>query len=281
MSSKEFSPMLASNYESVKEGRMRYPKMGSPKLDGIRALVQNGVIISRNMKPIRNKFIKEILSSKTLEGFDGELIVGNPTAKDAFRVSTSGVMSEDGEPDFRFHVFDKFHAKHKFVDRLDMAAEAIDKFGQEFLTLVPHYHIGSEYELNEYEQSFLEIGYEGMMLRCPDGLYKQGRATATEQTLLKVKRFSDAEATIIDYVEEVTSKDRTPKGTLGKFICRTPEGIEFGVGGGYTAEERKVFWKNRDAMIGKLLKYKHFTIGVKDAPRFPTFIGIRHENDLS
>jgi DNA ligase-1 len=99
--------------------------------------------------------------------------------------------------------------------------------------------------------------------------------------LLKVKRFSDAEAVIIGYVEEVTSKDRSPKDALGKFICRMPSGVEFGVGGGFSREERIAFWKQKDAMIGKICKYKYFEVGMIDAPRFPSFIGIRDEDDMS
>jgi DNA ligase-1 len=296
-----FSPMLASNYESVKEGAMRYPKMGSPKLDGIRALVQNGIIVSRNMKPIKNNFIREILSSKKLEGLDGELIVGSPTAEDAFRVSSSGVMTVDGEPNFRFHVFDKYHPKHKFVDRLDMAGETIDKFGLEYLTLVPHYHISDVEELDEFEKQFLDRGYEGMMLRCPDGLYKQGRASASEQTLLKVKRFSDAEAIVVGYEEEKTNTHLEKvadingelnrptgkgsyigKGTLGKLIvqdCTT--GVEFGLGSGFNKEDRESLWVNPDALIGRMVKYKFFKVGVKEAPRFPTFLGFRDPADVS
>ncbi len=278
MSSKEFSPMLASVFDPDK---LTFPKLASRKLDGIRCLVRGGVAVSRNEKPIRNRFIQSIIGDPSLNGLDGELMVGKPNDDKAFRNATSGVMSEDGEPDFKFFVFDSFHPTHGFEYRLESAQRAVEKFGDKRVQVIEHKLIKSLKDLDRLEAKWLSEGYEGVMLRSLNGPYKFGRSTVTEGHLLKVKRFSDAEAVIIDYVEEVTSKDRTPKGTLGKFICRTPEGIEFGVGGGFTAEERKVFWKNRKAMIGKLVKYKHFTIGVKDAPRFPSFLGIRDENDLS
>jgi DNA ligase-1 len=294
-----FSPMLAVNYEKVKS--LRYPKMGSPKLDGIRAVVQNGTIVSRNLKPIKNDFIRELLSSPVLEGLDGELIVGDPTAEDVFRTSTSGVMTKEGEPDFKFCVFDKYHPTARFEDRLDMAGEALDKFGLQYLSLVPHYHIRDEGDIDEYESSFLEAGYEGMMLRCPDGLYKQGRATPTEQTLLKVKRFLDEDAEVIGYVEEKTNAhlDKVQdingewarptgkgttigKGTLGKLIVRDLKtGIEFGVGSGFKKQDRIDLWKNPDELIGKIIKYKYFPVGIKEAPRFPTFIYFRDRSDMS
>ena len=63
-----FKPMLASKLE----GTPRFPVYASPKYDGIRALVINGVVVSRNMKPIPSKFVQENFSK--FEGFDGELM---------------------------------------------------------------------------------------------------------------------------------------------------------------------------------------------------------------
>jgi DNA ligase-1 len=60
-----------------------------------------------------------------------------------------------------------------------------------------------------------------------------------------------------------------------------PNGVEFGVGGGFSREEREKFWKKRDQMIGQICKYKYFEVGMKDAPRFPSFIGIRSADDMS
>ena len=41
--------MLAATVDSVEQ--LRYPLLGSPKLDGVRAIVIDGVVYSRNMKP--------------------------------------------------------------------------------------------------------------------------------------------------------------------------------------------------------------------------------------
>jgi DNA ligase-1 len=69
--------------------------------------------------------------------------------------------------------------------------------------------------------------------------------------------------------------------TLGALVVRDIKtGIEFNIGSGYTQEVRDEIWANRDKYLGKLAKYKHFEIGVKDKPRFPVFIGMRSEIDL-
>ena len=275
---KDFQPMLAS---VCKPEKLKFPKLASRKLDGIRCVIKGGKALSRNGKPIRNQYIQSVIGSPEFNGLDGELIVGAPNDEKAFSNSTSGVMSEDGTPKFTFFVFDVIDPKVPFQERLQVAKSIVKKAKNKHIKIVDHIVVKNIEALDKIEETFLMEGFEGVMLRSLDGPYKYGRSSVTEGHLLKVKRFSDAEAEIIGYVEEVTSAERKPKNALGKFLCRLPNGIEFGVGGGFTREERIEFWKNKDAMIGQFCKYKYFEVGMKDAPRFPSFIGIRDENDMS
>ena len=52
-------------------------------------------------------------------------------------------------------------------------------------------------QILDYEKRILEDGFEGVMLRSPLGKYKMGRSTLKEGILLKLKRFEDAEATVV------------------------------------------------------------------------------------
>ena len=56
--------------------------------------------------------------------------------------------------------------------------------------------------------------------------------------------------------------------------------MEFSVGSGLTAEQKKTFWTDRKRLAGKVLRYKYFPIGVKDKPRFPGFLGFRSSDDM-
>jgi len=49
--------------------------------------------------------------------------------------------------------------------------------------------------------------------------------------------------------------------------------------GKLTREQRIQFWNEKDAIIGKMIKYKTFPKGVKDKPRFPTFQTFRMGSD--
>ena len=65
---KPFRVMLATDYDPEK---LRFPVLASPKLDGIRAYVKDGVVLSRQNKPIPNDHVQSLFSK--YEHFDGEL----------------------------------------------------------------------------------------------------------------------------------------------------------------------------------------------------------------
>jgi DNA ligase-1 len=142
--------------------------------------------------------------------------------------------------------------------------------------------------LAAYERDALADGFEGVMVRRMDGRYKPGRSTLREGLLLKIKRFADAEATVLG-VEELlrdTDEQRSGKkaglvagGTLGALVAQTPDGQRFKIGTGFSAALRDELWARRDALPGELVKYKHMVVGSKNAPRFPVFLGLRHADD--
>lgn len=292
-----FRPMLACQYDKAS---VRWPMLASPKLDGIRCLAINGVATARSMKPIRNRFIQAWFAANAdvINGFDGELIVGPPNAPDVFNVTTSAVNSEDGEPDFTFHVFDRL-GDDTYVSRFDVLRQ---EDMPERVHLVANFYIFNEQELADYEAKALDEGYEGVMLRSPTSPYKQGRSTPKEAYLLKVKRFSDAEAVIVDLLEEMRNDNPltvnelglgkrsshqanlVAKGTMGTLCVRGINGdfkdVEFGIGSGFDQATRQMLWDDRQNMLGKVVTYKYFSVGVKDKPRFPVFKGFRDPTDI-
>lgn len=292
-----FRPMLACQYDKAS---VRWPMLASPKLDGIRCIAHNGVAMARSMKPIRNRYIQAWFARQldTINLFDGELIVGSPTAPDVFNVTTSAVNSEDGEPDFTFHVFDRV-GYIDYISRFDVLRQ---EDMPDRVQLVPNFYIFNEQELAVYEAKALDEGYEGVMLRHPASPYKHGRSTPKEAYLLKVKRFNDAEAVIVDLLEEMRNvnpltvnelglntrsshqANLVAKGTMGTLCVRGINGdfkdVEFGIGSGFDQATRQMLWDDRQNMLGKVVTYKYFSVGVKDKPRFPVFKGFRDPTDI-
>jgi len=253
------------------------------------------------MKPIPNDYTGAIFGGPRFHGLDGELVVGNPWDKNLMQQTTSGVMSIDGEPDVKWFIFDKWDEPGPYRERAQVARLAATVNAQAGIPMlwVPHRRIDNLNELKAFEEDSVNLGYEGIMLRDPNGPYKQNRSTLKEGYLLKVKRFSDGEAVVLDTIEqmhndnEATTDERgftkrsshqenkTAAGILGALRVRDlVTGVEFDCGTGFTAEQRRNLWEGRKYLIGKIVKYKHFTVGVKDKPRFPTFVAFRDRRDM-
>ena len=292
---KGFRPMLASPAD-IK--LVKWPVFTSPKLDGVRCIVSGGVALSRSLKPIPNAHVQELFGRKDLEGFDGELIVGPPTAKDVFRRTMSGVMSEDGEPEVRFHLFDMVPGTKDpgFQGRFNKAEGSIPAQLEHLVIPVPHWSVESEDEMTEMEELYLRKGFEGLMLRALNGPYKYGRSTAKEGWLLKVKRFVDAEARVLGITEMMHNANEAKRDALG-YLERSSKkagkvgrsmlgalvvedvrsGVIFEIGTGFTKADRKKLWT--DDVIGRLVTYRYIPIGMKDRPRHPSFKGFRDARD--
>lgn len=279
--------MLASPIEL---DNIKYPVYCSPKYDGIRCVIREGIALSRKLKQIPNMYISEMLK-KCPNDIDGEIII--PHAN--FNQIQSAVMSEDGEPtNFEFHVFDVISSK-PYLERMEtLKAMELPTFCKKVL---PH-KFDDEDDMLEYERECVdEWEFEGIMIRSPNGPYKFGRSTAKQGYLLKLKRFTDAEATIVGFEEMMHNENEktkdelghskrshkkagmVPAGVLGSFVVKMDDGKQFKVSTGMTAEDRATYWQNRDTMLGKLVKYKFQEAGAKDLPRFPVFLGIRHPDD--
>lgn len=291
-------PLLAAKTTDEDLRRLRWPMLLSPKIDGIRALVVNGQLVSRTMKPIRNLHTQALFGRPELEGLDGELVVGEPWDKDLMQKTSSGVMSVHGKPAVRFFVFDQWDFNGPFHARLYVASYVAESHKD--TRLVPHELIDSYDSLIRAEQHHLFMGYEGVMLRDPTGPYKQNRSTLREGILLKVKRFHDAEAEILSYsslLRNLNAKQLDERGyskrsshsdnkveddLLGSLTVRDLKtGVVFEVGSGFTEAQRYELWNMGASLRGKFIKYKCFNAtGVKDKPRFPIFLGFRDPEDM-
>lgn len=287
-------PLLSATLKDP--ASISYPALISPKLDGIRCLINDrGVPVTRTLKLIPNEAIRKELIRLKLPQLDGEIIVGDPKAGDCYRQTSSGVMSFDGEPDWTFWVFDIVGAG-PFERRLAKAKQIVKALGHKRVRIVPHKLAKNPNDVLYYEEKHLLVGYEGIMGRSPLGQYKFGRATLREGILWKLKRFSDSEATITGFVEQmhnaneakVNALGRTErsshkenkhgKGTLGTLEATdVVTGVAFEIGTGFTDQERHEIWNAREAWLGRIVKYKFLPVGVKDKPRHPVYLGPRDD----
>lgn len=293
-------PMLAATQDPAEVDKIKFPVGATVKLDGIRCEIDDNEAKSRTFKPIPNRYIRSelerIFSFGKSEFFDGEVLSGN-----SFQECSSNVMSFEGEPDFKFYLFDYVSTtlRETYEKRMEkLAALKIDD--PRVIKVLPTI-INSVEELEAFEAKALDDGFEGVILRSLTGPYKCGRSTNKEGYLLKLKRFSDSEAEIIGFEELMhnnnikttnnlgLSKRATCQenlvgaNTLGTLLVRDiHSNLDFriGTGQGLDIDLRRAMWNNQDAYLGKIVKYKYFSVGVKDLPRHPVFLGFRHKDDM-
>lgn len=290
-------PLLSCEVDIEK---VNFPIYVSTKFDGIRALVIGGVVYSRSLKPIRNKHVQKLFGKPEYNGFDGELVVGNVYSKDVFQNTTSGVMSEGGEPDVTFHVFDlwsmpTFDYEYRQRELQEILLDEDEEHHSVVYTMI--HKCKNKEDLLFYLQHEQDVGGEGLIGRNPKGIYKYGRSTPKEQLSIKFKFFKTEEFEVVGftermhnsneqkrdelgYAERSSAKDgMIPTDTLGSLILKYKE-TTFNCGTGFNDEQRKEIWNNKNKYLGKLASIRYMEVGAKDKPRVPSFIWFRDEDDL-
>jgi DNA ligase-1 len=303
----KFKPMLAGNLREEYFDKLQFPLIVSPKIDGIRCLVHPELgAVTRTLKPIPNDYIREVLSRPEFHGFDGEIV--NTEDQFNFQKTVSAVMTKSGEPEVTFVVFDLAYEDSVgfcYEDRLASLGDDFDIFKVDNKTpkniqleLIETREVRTVEYLLAYEQRYLGLGYEGIMLRHPDRDYKFGRSSVNpnQQHLMKLKRFEDAEAVVSDFeemmhndneavinalghTERSTHKDnKRGSGRLGKLVVVGTNGkwagVEFRVSG-FTHALSQEIWDNKQDYLGKTITYKYLDAGSKDKPRHPIFKSFR------
>lgn len=286
-------PMLAGTVTDF--SKIKFPVLATPMIDGIRCLRINGKSLSRSFKEIPNKHIQERMKDLP-DWLDGELII-----KGGFQKTTSGVMSQDGTPDFEYWIFD--FVKDSLIKNYMLRLDSLRLYTSLPIFCIHLYpqRLDNLDEIRDYEEDVMSLGHEGIMIRQPNSPYKCGRSTEKEGYLLKIKRFEDAEAVIIGFEEQAanmnelkedkfglskrsTSKvGKVGKNTLGAFVVRDlslpqpASNYEFrvGTGVGLTKELRQKIWDNRKEYLGAIITYKYQKIGTLNLPRLPVFKGFK------
>jgi DNA ligase-1 len=225
-----------------------YPVIVTPKIDGIRCYVHSGRALCRSGKPVPNDAARRALESILPDGIDGELTVG-----DSFRASSDALMRRGGSPLWRFRAFDLV-SDRPYSERLEALRVAVERIDDPRVEFVPWESVDSRDDLLAYEARCLADGYEGVMLRDPRGPYKCGRSTLNQGWLIKLKRFSDSEATVIE------CRDRSIR------VRDLRSGAEFSLAGSARAGATVTYW------------YQPF--GSELVPRFAVLVGERHSADM-
>lgn len=263
-------PMLASKWDK----KWFEPCWIQPKLDGMRLLAgrENGALklytrMGKNVTSLPH-IMKSIEFLQEGEWLDGECF----NKKLPFEVMTGLFRRKDPDPEYshvlQLHVFDTF--------RLDSPEETFtDRYGRlqqmEFpnntdLVKVPTFWVEEKTELMKHHWQFTRDGYEGLIVRRRDCLYRMKKRSSD---LLKHKDMITEEFVICGAQE---GKDRA-SGTV-VWECLSENGTFHVVPKG-TVQEKKYWWEHKDEFIGKMLTVQYQRYTQKGLPLFPVGLAIR------
>lgn len=229
----------------------------SEKLDGVRAIWKDGAFYSRN----GNAFHAPEWFRAQMPAFslDGELFVG----RGRFDETVSIVRSHSGErwDQLVYHVFDLYPttpaaAAAPFEDRLAHLPTT------QYVRPLVQMRCESVAHLTACVDHIVANGGEGVMLRAPRSAYEAKRSG----TLLKVKRFHDAEATVTGHVDGKGKHN----GRLGALDCLTDAGVAFQVGTGFSDAQREA-----PPAVGSRVTVRFQELTKAGVPRFPVFVAVR------
>ena len=253
-----------------------------PKLDGVRCLFTKDGAFSRTGKQFMNVWhlesqLQEFFTIHPDIVLDGELY--NHELKNDFEKIISLVRKQKPTLDDRneatelinFHVYDFIYGiPTDYKARMKVLGDWNALYDWDYtdvylLTTIP---VSSYENARAIHDANLAGGFEGSIIRL-NKPYEQKRS----YNLQKFKDFSDKEATIIDYVEGKGKR----AGTLGKFIMRDENGIEFGCppGKGFTHADLRDILSNIGNYIGKQATFTYFERTKANSYRHPQFKAIR------
>lgn len=232
----------------------------SEKLDGVRAYWNGTQLISRqgNVFAAPDWFTADFPKIP----LDGELWMGRGTFE-----TLSGAVRKTTPVDsewraIRLMVFDMPEQAGDFNQRLETLRRMFAQKHSPYITLVAQEKLPSQKALMARLDEVVNAGGEGLMLHLGSAPYRGVRS----DDLLKLKRFEDAEATVLAHIAG-TGKYQ---GMMGALLVQTSAGVQFKIGTGFSDAQRK-----NPPPIGSDITYRYRSITSKGVPRFASFMRIR------
>jgi DNA ligase 1 len=261
-------PMLADN---GKKAKIPFPAYIQRKYDGLRCMrVQkdgNNIMMSRGNKVYDVKHIakelREIFPDDKMT--DGELYVHGISLQ---TINSWVKRQQPNTLKIEYHIYD-IPGSGTWEERLKYLKSI--KFNGGNVKFVETFVVNSIHEIEKLHDQFIEEGYEGAIIRLPDGLYEFGKRS---KSLLKWKNFEDKEFKIVGVKLGTGKMSECPI-----FACQNDVNDKiFDVVPLGTMEERKALLN--DSNIGKMMTVKFMGRTEDGIPKFAVGKVIRIEEDV-
>ena len=264
------SVMLAHDFNK-KGNHIKFPCFVQRKFDGTRCVsIPNLGLFSRNKKKYTHldHITQEINMLPANIILDGELYSESISFQEIVGIVKRQTLSKNDiqkQLHVKLFVYDIINDQpyHKRYQSL-IALFQKHKFNN--LVLVHSDVCDSKEDMMEKHALYVEQGYEGIMLRNKNGLYKGTRSN----DLQKYKQFMDDEYKVVGFEEG----NGLEKGAV-IWVCENKYKVPFRVRPRGTRESRQELFTNGLNYIGKMLTVRFQELTNDGIPRFPVGIAFR------
>lgn len=273
-------PMLCGVYDpnDAKSQKIRW--LGSVKIDGLRAFIymKDGELRTSSRGGqnydvamtyiLQDPYIKQLLTNNPELILDGEVYKHGWTLQKISGLGRLESLHEDHKQ-LRFYCYDIVDLKKPFKDRLKIL-KTINPPENSLLTMVDHVEVQGDKEIVALHDKYVAEGYEGLVIRDPDQLYKPG---SKGKHMLKRKVFIDSEFKVIGFSEGLREEDFV-------FKLITEDGKEFEAKPIGDRALKKWYREHMDELIGEMATVKYFHLTPDGIPNLPVLKSFRIKKDI-
>lgn len=266
-------PMLAQPLDKVKPEQIDWSQAyAQPKLDGHRALWKDGMLYSRQGKPIHMPHITDAIYQAGLQDLhlDGELYVHGKSLQD---ISSLIKRYQPDSETISYYIYDSV-MDGPWWQRVETIDTSMQFIVPPAITVLGADKVTTFEDLQAIHEDNLAQGYEGTMLRWGNQGYQDGKRS---KHLLKMKNFQDAEFEIIGFQEGKPYVTEEMTFQVPVWVCQTPSGDTFTCTAQGDRFEKHALWETRAEHIGKQLTVKYHYLSKDGIPQLPVALQFRED----
>lgn len=228
----------------------------SEKLDGVRAYWDGQRLLFRSGRRIAAP--DWFIASLPKAPLDGELWMGRGAFERLSGVVRRAIPVDEEWRGVRYMIFELPGAEGDFTARIAAMRRLVVHINRRWVQMVEQSRVANRIELQQHLDAVVAQGGEGLMLHRADAPYVTGRS----EVLLKLKPWLDAEAVVIAH----QPGQGKYAGRMGALRVRTPEGVEFEIGTGFSDAVRQA-----PPPVGSTVTYRHTGRTAEGVPRFARY----------
>ncbi len=279
-----FDLMLAPNELPVVT-QVKFPRYIQPKVDDYRAVYKSQALWSRSGMTFANENLDEHFSA--LFEVSDYVVDGGLYAHGIKFNALQKILNNQTAPlpkTLKFHVWDCIPVQDweyqscnlTYEKRLKLLREVVANIGdRQKIIDIPTDLVQSSKEAIEHYKKYLKQGYEGGMLKDPQGLYRWKRVSIKSGEVMKLKPYKSVDLEI----KGIYDGEGERKGIMAGGVTVDYKGVDVRCGSGFDHPTLKDMMHNPDNYIGKTIEIRYLEVTEDGSLRHPSFTNWREEKD--